>query len=107
MLRRSLLVLFGVALPASPQALPPQGPSFPDDHDKDIKLPNGKSQRDEMLKSEFEKSLSDAGDLLRLAGDLKADLEKAGSFVVPVAAIRKTEDIERLCKRIRGRLKRY
>ncbi len=31
--------------------------------------------------------------------------EKAGNYVVPVASVKKTEEIEKLARRIRGRLK--
>lgn len=78
----------------------------PKEKEEETRLPNGKLQRDEILKAEHEKSLKDADDLVRLAQELKADLEKAGSFVVPVQTIRRTEEIEKLAKRIRGRLKR-
>ena len=77
----------------------------PKEKEEDVRLPNGKLQRDEILKAEHEKSLKDAGDLIRLAQELKADLEKSGSFVVPVQTIRRTEEIEKLAKRVRSRLK--
>ena len=77
----------------------------PKEKEEDIRLPNGKLQRDEILKAEHEKSLKDASDLIRLAQELKADLEKSGSFVVPVQTIRRTEEIEKLAKRVRSRLK--
>ena len=109
MLRRSLLapswlVFLAAILRASSQQAPPP-PTLPD-KDTDVKLPNGKSQRDEILKSEHEKSLQDAAEMIRLAEGLKADLEKAGSFVVPVQTIKKTDEIEKLARRIRSRLKR-
>lgn len=83
----------------------PPSPPFPagerDDH-----LPNGKSQRDEILKAEHEKSLKDALELTRLCEELKQDLEREGTFVLSIQTIKKTEEIEKLAKRIRGRLKR-
>ena len=39
------------------------------------------------------------------AEELKTELEKNDRYVVSLAAIRKTEEIEKLAKRIRGRLK--
>lgn len=83
-------------------------PSKPDTntHDPDIRLPNGKLQRDEIVKAEHQKSLQDAADLIKLSEELKADLEKSSAFVVSVPAIKRTEEIEKLAKRIRSRLKR-
>src|SRR5205085_9716179 len=84
----------------------PERPLPPEPHAPETRLPNGKLQRDEILKAEYEKSLQDAAELIKLSEDLKADLEKNTAFVVSVPTIKKTEEIEKLAKRIRGRLKR-
>lgn len=78
----------------------------PDPHSAEARLPNGKLQRDEILKAEYDKSLQDATELIRLSEDLKGELEKNTAFVVSVSSIKKTEEIEKLAKRIRGRMKR-
>jgi hypothetical protein len=70
----------------------------------DTRLPNGKSQQEEILKAEHEKSLKDAASLLDLAEQLKADLEKNDRHVLSLATLKKTEEIEKLAKRIRSRL---
>jgi hypothetical protein len=36
---------------------------------------------------------------------LQQEIEEAGRFVVPVSAVRRTEDIEKLARKIRGRLR--
>ena len=74
---------------------------------RDLKLPSGKSQQEEILKADHKKDLEDAATLIALAGQLKAELEKNDRYVLSVSSIRKTEDIEKLAKRIRGRLRRY
>jgi hypothetical protein len=94
------MAAFGVA--QQPTATRPELP----DKEEENRLPNGKSQRDEILKSEYDKSLKDAAELQRLSNELRLDLEKATAFVMPVEAIKKTEEIEKIAKRIRGRLKR-
>ena len=43
----------------------------------------------------------------KLAGELKADLEKSDYNILSVGTLKKTEDIDRLAKRIRDRLKRF
>jgi len=70
----------------------------------DARLPNGKSQQDEILKAEYQKTLKDASALIDLAEQLKADLEKNDRFVLSLATIKKTEEIEKLAKKIRTRL---
>jgi len=77
----------------------------PDTQDHDVKLPNGKSQRDEILKSEREENLRDAARLVELSQDLKADLEKNDTFVLSLGTLKKTDDIEKLVKKIRSRMR--
>jgi Zn-dependent oligopeptidase len=82
-------------------------PPFPNPNkrDDDRKLPNGKSQNDAIAKRNHEQALKDANDLITVAGQLKDELQKAGNYVVPVSSVKKTEEIEKLARRIRGRLK--
>jgi hypothetical protein len=97
-----LLICAGLA--QVPPQTPPPG-RFPAE-EADPKLPNGKSQRDTIVKDDHKHNLADAAELVRLARDLQDDLEKADAFVVSVKTIKKTEDIERMARNIRGRLKR-
>ena len=75
------------------------------DEQEDVTLPSGKSQRDEILKAEHQQNLKDAAELAELADQLKIDLEKNDRFVVSMQTIKKTDDIEKLAKRIRARLR--
>ena len=85
---------------------PPRSP-VPEPNDRGPVLPNGRSQRNAIAKADYKKNLEDAAALVRAAEDLKADLEKEEAFVVSLKAVKKTEEIEKLAKNIRGRLKRY
>jgi hypothetical protein len=78
------------------------GPNPP----QETRLPNGKLQSDEILRTEHQASLKDAAELADLAEQLKIDLEKNDRFVVSMGTIKKTDDIEKLAKRIRSRLRR-
>jgi hypothetical protein len=96
------------ALVAPLLALALQGPSRHERQEPpttgDVRLPNGKSQQEEILKAEHEKSLKDAAALVDLAEQLRADLEKNDSHVLSIGTLKKTEEIEKLAKRIRARL---
>ena len=70
----------------------------------EVLLPNGKSQREEILKAEHAQNMKDAADLADLAQQLKLDLEKNDRYVLSVATLKKTEEIEKIAKRIRSRL---
>ena len=71
------------------------------------RLPDGRSQNEEILKADHERNLKDAGELLRLAEELKIELEKNDRHVLSVGMLKKTEEIEKISKWIRGRLKRF
>jgi hypothetical protein len=100
---RTVLV-FAAALGLAAQQTPPGRP-FPAEPPDEIRLPNGKLQRDEILKAEYQKSIEDARELSKLADELKLDLEKNDRNVLSIATLKKTEQIEKLAKRIHDRLK--
>jgi hypothetical protein len=76
-----------------------------DQRNEDVKLPSGKSQRDAILKDEHEKSLRDAARLVKLAGELETELKEKDYHVLSIPSLKKAEDIEKLARRIRDRMK--
>jgi hypothetical protein len=71
------------------------------------RLPSGKSQKEEILKAEHQNSLRDAAELVKRAEELKADLEKNDYHILSLGAVKKTEEIEKLARRIKSRLRRF
>ncbi len=74
--------------------------------DQDIKLPSGKSQRDEILTVEHEKTVRDVARLVKLSEQLKADMEKNDWRVLSVGMVKQAEEIEKLARQIKTRLRR-
>jgi len=72
---------------------------------EDTRLPNGKLQRDEILKAEHQQNLKDAAQLSELTDQLKEDLEKNDRYVLSVSTLKKLDDIEKLVKKIRSRMR--
>ena len=108
--RRAALLTLAVSALGNAGTQEPDDPRqqrlpLPPNPDEDQKLPNGKSQKDAIAKQEHEQALKDTNDLIAVAQQLKAELQKAGDYVVPLSSVKKTEDIERLARKIRGRLK--
>ena len=66
-----------------------------------------RDQTEEILKRDYEDSLKDSAQLYKLAEELKIELEKNNRHVLSIAAIKKTEEIEKLAKRIRDRIRRF
>lgn len=83
----------------------PDRSASPREH-PEVKLPNGKSQQEEILKADYEKTLQDAAQLVKLAEQLQDDLIKEDRHVLSIANLKKTEDIEKLARKIRSRLKK-
>ena len=73
--------------------------------EEDVILPSGKSQKEEILKAEHQQNLKDAAELADLAEQLKIELEKNDRYILSMATLKKTDDIEKLAKRIRARLR--
>src|SRR5947209_4254525 len=105
-LRRALLILPGVCFAASAQE-PRATEQNEDPTPNKTRLPSGKLQSDAIAQADYESGLDDAHKLAKLAEDLSAEMEKNDRFVVSMSVIKKTEEIEKLAKRIRTRLKRY
>ena len=115
--RRSLLRLIPVALavrlmPAQQsvmsqgvqQGMPPGAlPEPPDDG----RLVNGKKRQDVIAKADYEQNVKDARDLIDFAKSFEEDLERDDRFVLSLSSLKKLDEIEKLTKRIRGRLKRF
>jgi len=104
-----LLALAALLSMASPQQYPYPNqdtiPPAPGQHDPDPKLPNGKSQRDAILKQEHEQNLKDAAQLTVLTRELQDDLEKEDAHVLSLATLKKIDEIDKLAKKIRSRLR--
>ena len=102
-----LLCIFSlIALLAVTQPIPAfQRGGLPGQQPEDTKLPNGKSQRDEILKSEHEQNVKDAARLDELVEELKADIEKNDRYVLSISTMKKMDEIDRLLKKLRARLR--
>jgi hypothetical protein len=101
----ALVLLAGVSVYALQQQGGGRGGRRGGGEEEDVILPNGKSQREEILKAEHQQNIKDAADLAELAEQLKIDLEKNDRYVLSIATLKKTDDIEKLAKRIRARLR--
>jgi hypothetical protein len=73
----------------------------------DDQFPNGKSRQEESLKLDHKKNLEDAAAMAKLAEEVSEDLEKDDRYVMSLKTLKKLDEIERLAKTVRGRLKKY
>jgi hypothetical protein len=87
----------------NPLDLPPVAPPG---QPRDLKLPNGKSQSDAIVKADYKKNLQDAAMLVDLSQEIRDELQQSDAYIVPLKTVKKLEDLEKLSRNIRGRLKR-
>ena len=104
LLRSAGVAMLALAVtPLAPQVRQPHTSSHPNE---DVTLPSGQPQQEEVLKADHERDLKDAAQLIALAEELKKELEKNDRHVLSISSIKKTEEIEKLAKRIRSRIVR-
>jgi hypothetical protein len=69
------------------------------------RLPNGKLQKDAILKDEYEQNVKDARDLAGLAKSIELELDKNDQYVLSLSMLKKLEDIEKISKRMQSRIR--
>jgi hypothetical protein len=105
-----LLPLTGGALLQQPNNPPRNLPEFinrlPDANDQAIMRQGQGKQKDyEAIKALLQKKISDdSAKLLKVATDLKTEVDKSGKDTLSIDVIRKTEAIEKLARNIRGEI---
>lgn len=76
------------------------------DQSPDRQMPNGMKQSDVILKADYEQNVKDSRELTALAKSIELDLDKEGEHILSLGLLRKLDDVERLTKRIRTRIRR-
>jgi hypothetical protein len=102
-LRWAAITAMALALTQSVAPQPPPQHRHPDD--EGAQPPTAKQQED-ILKADHAKDLKDAAQLIELAEQLKEELEKNDRHVLSLSSLKKTEEIEKLARRIHARLVR-
>ena len=102
--RTLILAVFGVLLiaqdPHSPPALNPDTPNI-------LRTPDGRNRTEMILKADHESSVKDIETIRKLVDDLKMEMEKNDRHILSVSSLKKLDEIEKLVKKIRGRMKRF
>lgn len=82
------------------------GERRPQETEQPMRLPNGKLQSEEIIKADFKKTVEDADELVRLSQEVKTDLEKSTAHVLSMATLKKLDEIDKVTRRMRNRMKR-
>lgn len=98
------LLLIALALPLlawQPPPMPLPGQEEPK------RLPDGRLQSEVILKAEHEKNVEDVDKIIALLDGVARELESAKPARDNASLSKDLEEVERLAKRVRGRMVRY
>ena len=70
-------------------------------------MPDGRNRTEMILKAEHEASLRDLDAMRKLVDDVKIEMEKNDRHVLSVGTLKKLDEIEKLTKKVRSRMKRF
>lgn len=102
MKRRAFLLaaLPGPVLPAVP-------PGFPTPGDPPKRLPDGRLQSEAILKADYERNLRELERVETLLKEVLKELRKTQPGKAAREVFRALEEVERLSKRVHGRMRRF
>lgn len=100
MKRAVVLLLAAAALAQSPPWLPP-GEEAPK------RLPDGRLQSEVILKAAHEENIKDLDRMTELIETIEKDTKATGSGKVSAGILQGLSEVEKLSKRMRGRMTRY
>ncbi len=81
---------------SSRQNRPVETPSLPNDE-----------QKNDMLKEAYAKNLEDLRKMQRLLWEVRTEVAKGSPYVLPLQSIKKLEEVEKLSRTVRARMKVY
>ncbi len=70
------------------------------------RMPNGQTQAEVILKADYEQNVKDARELTALAKSIELDFDKNDQNVLSIGLLKKLDDVDKITKRIRGRVRR-
>jgi len=73
---------------------------------EDVTLPNGKRWNDVIAEADYKRNVKDARELATIAAEIRDDIEASDKFVLSLKILRKVEDVEKLAKDLRARLRK-
>jgi hypothetical protein len=70
------------------------------------RLPSGQLQSDAILKADYDQNVKDARELTALSKSIELDFDKNDQNVLSLGLLKKLDDVEKITKRIRGRIRK-
>lgn len=90
----------------SAQSLPPDRITSNEDK-REKRLPDGRSQTEAMLKEDHKRNMADLQKMKDLIREVEEELEKNDRHVLSMGNLRKLEELEKMSRRVRERMRRF
>jgi hypothetical protein len=105
-LRRAFLKTSLALAPAVLATTLVRAQTTPADETPERRMPDGRTQTDAILKADYEQNVKDARELTALAKSIELDFDKNDQYVLSLGLLKKLDDVEKITKRIRARVRR-
>lgn len=79
----------------------------PPSREEPKKLPNGRLWSEAVLKANYEANLKDLERMRKILDSVREELEKSKGHVLSIKALKDLEQLERLSRRVRDRMRRH
>lgn len=100
--------MLGAALPAAAaaQSIPPELMTSQGDDRRPKRLPNGRLISEAIIKEDNRRNLDELKKIREITAALEKDLEETEGHVLSIDNLKRLEEIEKLSRSIRGRMRR-
>ena len=104
--RRRLLCLLGLGAPLLRSERQPPDLMTSDDDKRQNRLPDGRSQTEAILKEDHKRNLADLKKMKDIIEEVEQSLEKNSQHVLSMEDLKRLEEVERISRHVRDRMRR-
>lgn len=101
--RRFLAPLFALAAAFGAQQLP----SPPPGREEPKRLPDGRLWSEALIKANYEANLKDLERMRKILDAVQEEIEQSKGHVLSLKALKELDELERISKRVRDRMRRH
>ncbi len=101
--RRLLAPLFALAAALGARQLPP----LPPEREEPKRLPDGRLWSEAVIKANYEANLKDLERMRRIVDSVQQEIGQSKGHVLSLKALKELEELERISKRVRDRMRRH
>jgi hypothetical protein len=104
--RRRLLAWLGLAPALLRAQQPPREMVTGESDTSGRRMPDGRSMSEAIVKEDHKRNIEDLGKMKEIIVDVEQSLEKNAQHVLSIDNLKRLEEVEKVSRRIRGRMRR-